>query len=75
MIRVWKLGNLEYNKFPTSESADKLQQLLESYKPGELMDLIWGPDLTIEIVPDYPNEPITDIIHVVRREETDNSNS
>lgn len=79
MIRLWKLGNLEHRIAPTKEAAEKLASLLGGYTPGELMDLIWGPDLTVEIIPDGDErleelDAALDLIHVVRKKDfTDDS--
>lgn len=51
-MRVWKLGNLERNIYPTESAVEKLKKLLEDDK---LTDLIWGPDLEVISVPDDGN--------------------
>lgn len=47
-IRLWKLGNLDKNLFPTNEAVTKLADILMSNPGGGAFDLIWGPDLEVE---------------------------
>ena len=51
-IRLWKLGSLEHKLFPTELSVAKLAEVLLGAKAGEdgFIDIIWGPDLTVEVV-------------------------
>lgn len=49
-IRVWRLGNLDKNLFPTSDAVTKLAEILMSNPGGGAFDLIWGPDLEVEEV-------------------------
>lgn len=61
MIRLWKLGNIEHKICPTKEAVEKLHRILKS---GDFTDIIWGPDIECQIIPDHPDELITDIITV-----------
>ena len=49
-IRVWKLGSFEHKMSPTKEAVDRLRGLLDARKPGEDLDLIWGPGLECMII-------------------------
>jgi hypothetical protein len=53
-IRAWKLGNLEHQIYPTQTAIDKLAKLLEDARNSseEFVDIIWGPDLSVEVVDD-----------------------
>ncbi len=56
MIRLWKLGDLENKILPTNEAFQKLADILNTDKDGEVLDLIWGPDLTVELIPTGPQD-------------------
>lgn len=47
-IRLWKLGSLEHRILPTPEGAARLAEVLLNNVGGGSMDLIWGPELTLE---------------------------
>lgn len=47
-IRIWKLGSLEHQIYPTSAAINKLSQILVNNVAGGIMDLIWGPDLEFQ---------------------------
>ncbi len=49
-IRLWKLGSLEYSLAPTKEAVAKLAEILKGIKEGEDFDLIWGPDIRVELL-------------------------
>lgn len=55
---IYKLGNLEYNICPTKESADKLASILKQHDGKGRYEIIWGPDLSVEIVPDTLEEVV-----------------
>ena len=44
-IRLWKLGSLEHEIFPTQEAVNRLADILLSNPGGGAFDLIWGPEL------------------------------
>jgi hypothetical protein len=75
MIRLWKLGNLEHKIVPTKEASEKLASILKGHTGSETMDLIWGPDIEVEIVPDQESlaelEEALDLIHVVKKGDFD----
>ena len=47
-IRLWKLGNAENKIYPTKEAIKKLSEMLMESSNSEIMDLIWGPDITVQ---------------------------
>lgn len=51
-IRLWRLGSLEHNLFPTRESINKLRDLINAglNEDGDFIDLVWGPDINVELV-------------------------
>jgi hypothetical protein len=62
-IRLWKLGSLEHKILPTKESVEKLNKILsDSVGKDGTLDLIWGPELTLEVYDDQ--EPITDVLKI-----------
>jgi hypothetical protein len=46
-IRIWKLGSLEHELFPTDAAISKLADILLSNTGGGAFDLIWGPELEL----------------------------
>lgn len=46
-IRIFKLGDLEYNLAPTDVAVSKLSEILQSNVGGGTLDLIWGPDIQL----------------------------
>jgi hypothetical protein len=46
-IRLWRLGNLEYQILPTPEAIQRLADMLLHNVGGGVMDLIWGPELDL----------------------------
>jgi hypothetical protein len=53
MLRIFKLGSLEHGISPTEESIKKLQEML---KDTNFKDIIWGPDIEVELVPETAEE-------------------
>lgn len=49
-IRVWQIGDKDTRLVPTSETVDRLKSQLESRKPGEDLDIVWGPDLKVQVI-------------------------
>jgi hypothetical protein len=47
-VRIWKLGSLEHRIYPTEESIKKLQECLNKWDGKSDLDLIWGPELSME---------------------------
>lgn len=59
MIRLFKLGSLEHNIFPTSENISKLKEMIDNIGGSDkFSDIIWGPDLQIEIIPETTEEAL-----------------
>lgn len=54
VIRIWKLGSLEHSIYPTEASINRLANILAGREEQETMDLIWGPELTVEWLPATP---------------------
>tara|TARA_R110000765_G_scaffold106595_1_gene197160 strand:- start:3206 stop:5347 length:2142 start_codon:yes stop_codon:yes gene_type:complete len=44
-VRLWRLGSLEHEIFPTDAAVQKLADILMSNPGGGSFDLIWGPEL------------------------------
>ncbi len=49
-IRIWKMGSLEHQIYPTKQAIDALAKLLCPSDGKPVTDIIWGPDLTCEVV-------------------------
>lgn len=47
-IRLWKLGSLEHRIFPSEPAIQRLADMLMNNVGGGSIDLIWGPELTLE---------------------------
>jgi hypothetical protein len=48
-IRLWKLGSLDHKVMPTKESFEHLRKILENWDGVSTIDIIWGPDLKLEV--------------------------
>lgn len=46
-IRLWSLGSLENNLFPTEKALNILANVLTNNVGGGVIDLMWGPDLKL----------------------------
>jgi hypothetical protein len=55
-IRLWKLGKIDNNNLlnsivPTKQMIEKFRTLLqESLSPDGTLDIIWGPDIEVELI-------------------------
>lgn len=51
-IRLWTLGNIEHKIYPSLAVTQKLANILKKARenPDEPLDIIWGPDLSVEVV-------------------------
>lgn len=47
-IRLWKLGSLKDRLLPTEHAIARLAEMLTNNVGGGCMDLIWGPELSLE---------------------------
>lgn len=51
-IRLWTLGKITDNPqttiLPTKESVEKLQQTIAQIKNVDQLDIVWGPELTVQ---------------------------
>lgn len=48
-IVLWKLGDLEHKIIPSSESIEKLKDIVESHDYNKDLHVVWGPDLKVEV--------------------------
>lgn len=48
-IYLWKLGNLEHRIYPAQATVDMFADMLRSYQPGEDLNIVWGPDISVEV--------------------------
>jgi len=46
-VRLWRLGSLDLELFPTDAAINKLAEILLSNTGGGAFDLIWGPELDL----------------------------
>lgn len=60
-VRLWTLGNFEYNVFPNREGIDKVRNILAKNVGGGVLDLVWGPELTF-------SESSTQVHHFLGKE-------
>lgn len=47
-VRLWKLGDLEHELYPTDVAVNKLTEILSSNPGAGAFDIIWGPELSFE---------------------------
>jgi hypothetical protein len=47
-VRLWKLGSLEHEVYPTDVGVNKLKEVLSSNPGAGAFDIIWGPELSLE---------------------------
>lgn len=46
-VRIFKLGNLEFDIPPTAAGVEKLSEMLQANTGGGTIDIIWGPDIEL----------------------------
>lgn len=46
-VRLWKIGSLDHELWPAQAAVDKLADILAARAPGEVLDVIWGPDIDL----------------------------
>lgn len=52
-IRLWKLGSLEHRIMPSRQAIETLQGILDGIPEGaKTADIIWGPDIDVQVVDD-----------------------
>jgi GDPmannose 4,6-dehydratase len=49
-IRLWTLGDLENMVIPSKDALNKVRAILANLKPGEVNDIVWGPDLKCTVI-------------------------
>ena len=47
-IRLWSLGSFEHGIYPLAASINKLRSVLSKVGSGDVMDIVWGPELTFK---------------------------
>lgn len=47
-VRLWKLGDLDHELFPTDVAVNKLTDILSSNPGAGAFDIIWGPELSFQ---------------------------
>lgn len=47
-IRLWRLGSLEHQIYPTAAAVSRLAEMLLNNVGGGSIDLIWGPELDLK---------------------------
>ena len=46
-IRLWNMGDIANDVYPTREGLAKLAEILQNHVGGGVIDLVWGPDLKV----------------------------
>ena len=59
-IRLWRLGSLKYGIAPTKKAAEKLKEILEKNDNIEDLDIIWGPDISVETIEGADEDIVVD---------------
>lgn len=75
-IRLWRIGHIDLEGsstiLPTREALDQLRSLInkESMREDGIMDIIWGPELSLDVVthPDVDDE-VVDLIEFFGEDE------
>lgn len=57
-IRLWKVGHIDTNNalgsiLPTKQMIEKVREMIKeslSAPDGSTLDIIWGPDINVELV-------------------------
>ena len=47
-LRVWTLGDRDNHRYPTDKCVERLADILCKWDQKSDLDLIWGPDLTLQ---------------------------
>lgn len=66
-IVLWRLGSLEHKILPTEAACQKLVDTLKETRGQDIdvLDLIWGPDIEVQVV-DLPD--LESITHIITKE-------
>jgi hypothetical protein len=67
-IRLWRLGYIDRNNpcnsvIPSADAIQKLKDLIKCNTSGGILDIIWGPDITLDV---YTHPDGTDVVDVVQ---------
>ena len=65
-IRVWKLGSLEHKILPSDNAMGKLGEILKNWDGKSDLDLIWGPDISVEVINTHPDD--VNYIRIIKAE-------
>lgn len=73
-VRLWKLGYIDKENpcnslLPTAESLKKLKDLINSNTSGGILDIIWGPDISLDVFVHPDGDNIVDVVESVGEEE------
>ena len=73
-IRLWRLGYIDKNNpsnsiLPTAASLKKLKELIDNGTEGGIFDIIWGPDLSLDIITHPDSDDVVDVIELLGEEE------
>lgn len=53
-IRLWRIGSAEEKIIPTTEAIKKLENLLSNKEGKDVIDVVWGPHISCEIIDTDP---------------------
>jgi hypothetical protein len=73
-IRLWRLGYIDKDNpsnslLPTAESLRKLKDLINNNTSGGILDIIWGPDLSLDVITHPDSDDVVDVIELLGEEE------
>jgi len=70
-LRIWKLGNLENKILPSTESFNRLNKIIDTFNNNDKpIDIVWGPDIELEVFNIEYSDDSVDIIHVAKNPNT-----
>jgi len=70
-LRIWKLGDLENRIYPSQEAFDRLSKIIETFNSDhKQIDIIWGPDIKLEVFDIEYSDDSVDVIHVAKNPNT-----
>jgi hypothetical protein len=67
-IRLWRLGYIDRKNpcnsvIPSADAIQKLKDLIKNNTSGGILDIIWGPDISLDV---YTHPDGTDVVDVVQ---------
>jgi hypothetical protein len=69
VLRIWKLGDPERGIYPTDAACQILADIINNWDHVSSLDIIWGPELTVE-EHRLDGKPTTDMIQANHTLET-----